>query len=78
MKELLKYIVENIVNEPKDVSINERKLELGEIVLELKVNPTDMGVVIGKGGKVIKSIRNLMRTKAILEHKKVNLVLREE
>lgn len=75
MKPLLKFIVENIVNNPKDIDIAENQGESGELVLELKVNTEDMGLVIGKGGKVIKSIRSLVRTKAILEGKKVNLIL---
>lgn len=75
MKELLAYIVENIVKIPEDVVVTETNGQFGDIVLELKVNPEDMGLVIGKGGKVIKSIRNLIRTKAIIDKKKVNLVL---
>ena len=75
MKELLAYIVESIVNHQKDVKVSETTGSFGDIVLELKVNPEDMGLVIGKGGKVIKSIRSLIRTKAIIDKKKVNLVL---
>lgn len=78
MKELVKFIVENIVQNPKEVSVNETQGPEGETVIELKVNPTDMGLVIGKGGKVIKSIRNLIRTKAILDNQRVNLVLFDE
>ena len=75
MKELLTYIVENIVKNSEDVVVTEKSGQFGDIVLELKVNPEDMGLVIGKGGKVIKAIRNLIRTKAIIDKKKVNLVL---
>lgn len=75
MKELLAYLVESIVKNPEDVKVTETSGQFGDIVLELKVNPEDMGLVIGKGGKVIKSIRSLIRTKAIIDKKKVNLVL---
>lgn len=78
MKELLSFIVENIVKNPSEVSISESNNPSGEILLELKVAQDDMGLVIGKGGKVIKSIRNLIRTKALLENKRVNLLLVEE
>lgn len=78
MKELLEYIVKNLIKNPDDVFVTESTAPGGEILLELKVNPEDMGLVIGKGGKVIKSIRNLVRTKAILENKRFNLVLVEE
>ena len=78
MKELLAYLVENLVENPKDVSVTQTTPYENEILLELKVNPEDMGLVIGKGGKVIKSIRNIIRTKAIIDHKKVNLVLLDQ
>lgn len=78
MKDLLLFIVKNIVTKPEEVSVNEATLQGGELSLELKVSPEDMGLVIGKGGKVIKSVRNLIRTKAILENKRVNLVLAED
>jgi predicted RNA-binding protein YlqC (UPF0109 family) len=78
MKELLNFLVTNLVKNPKDVEINENRASTGEITLELKVNQNDMGMVIGKGGKIIKSLRNVLKTKAIIEGKKVNLVLVEE
>ncbi len=78
MKDLLTVIVKNIVKHPDEISIADSVGQEGEIVLELRVSPEDMGLVIGKGGKVIKSIRNLLRTKAILENKRVNLLLDED
>lgn len=78
MKELLAFIVENLVENPKDVKVSQSSGYNEEVILELKVNPEDMGLVIGKGGKVIKSIRNIIRTKAILDQKKVNLVLLDQ
>ena len=78
MKDLLTFLVKNIVKHPDKVSITESAGQEGEINLELRVSPEDMGLVIGKGGKVIKSIRNLLRTKAILENKRVNLLLDED
>ncbi len=78
MKDLLEFLVINLVKNAHDVAVEEKAGSGGEIVLELSVNPEDMGLVIGKGGKVIKAIRNIIRTKAILENKRVNLVLVEE
>lgn len=78
MKDLLLYILKHLVENPDDVFVTETTNPSGEILLEVKVNPEDMGLIIGKGGKVIKSIRNLVRTKAIVENKRFNLVLLEE
>lgn len=78
MKDLLDFIVKNIVSNIDDVLITEKPGQFGETILEVKVNPEDMGLIIGKGGKIIKSIRNLIRTKAIIDRKKVNVMLVEQ
>ena len=49
MKELLTYIARNLVEKPDEVSVNEIDCD-GEIVLELRVAPEDMGKVIGRQG----------------------------
>ena len=77
MKEFLTFLVKNIVNHPDDVAVEEKIDSSGYISLELKVNPEDIGLVIGKAGKVIKSLRNLVKVKAIVERKKVNVTLIE-
>jgi hypothetical protein len=77
MKEFLTFLVKNLVDHPDDVFVEEKTDSTGYISLELKVNPTDIGFVIGKGGKVIKSLRNIVKVKAIVEHKRVNIVLIE-
>ncbi len=78
MKDFLLLLVKNIVTNPKDVAVSEKTDTTGSILLELKVNPDDIGLVIGKGGKVIKSLRNLVKVKAIFEKKRVSIVLLEE
>ena len=66
MKQLIEYIVSNIVNHPESVVITEEKTEDGEATKYLiKVDPEDVGRVIGKQGKVIKSIRQIVRIAAI-------------
>jgi len=78
MKEFLLFLVKNLVNNPDDVSVEEKIDSNGFINLELKVNPEDLGLIIGKEGKVIKSLRNLLKVKAIIEKKRINLVLVED
>ena len=77
MKQLLEYIVPNIVNHPEDVVINETE-ENGLISLSIKVNPEDMGRVIGKSGKVIKAIRQIGRIVAIKKGVRVNIDVVDE
>lgn len=64
MKQLLDYIIPNIVNHPEDVVITQNSTPEGTTLL-IDVNSEDMGRVIGKEGKVIKAIRQIARVMAI-------------
>lgn len=77
MKQLLEYIIPNIVNHPEDVVITENETE-GVTNLSIKVNPEDMGRVIGKSGKVIKAIRQIGRIVAIKKGIRVNIDVIDE
>ena len=63
MKELLTYIARNLVDNPDQVSVTQHDGD-GEIVLELRVAPEDMGKVIGRQGRIAKEIRTLVRSVA--------------
>ncbi len=76
MKDFLLWLVKGIVDNPDKVSAEEFAEE-GQVNLQLAVAPEDMGKVIGKGGKIIKSIRHLLRVKGVKEGKRVNLSLLE-
>ena len=76
MKTALSYILSSIVSEPEKIDIKEEEID-GIINFTLKVANDDMGKVIGKGGKVIRAIRNVMKIKAIKENKKINITLAE-
>jgi len=77
MKELLHYIIEHIVSHPEEIRIEEEEQEGGFVQLRLQVHPEDMGIVIGRGGNIIRALRNILRIKAIKEDKRVNLELVE-
>ena len=72
MKELLTYIARNLVEQPDQGSVNEIDCD-GEIVLELRVAPEDMGKVIGRQGRIAKEIRTLMRSVAQRKGTKVSV-----
>jgi predicted RNA-binding protein YlqC (UPF0109 family) len=74
MKELLTYIVQNLVEKPDEVSVTEREAN-GETVFEVRVADGDMGKVIGRQGRVIKSIRTLARAAASKSGKLVDVEL---
>jgi predicted RNA-binding protein YlqC (UPF0109 family) len=60
-RELLEYIGPWLVDNPDELEINEVEGERGATVLEVSVNPEDMGKLIGKRGRIIRSIRTLAR-----------------
>ncbi len=72
MKELLTYIVANLVAEPEAVSVEE-KVSGDEIIYELRVAADDMGRVIGRHGRIAKEIRTLMKSAGNRENKKVSV-----
>jgi predicted RNA-binding protein YlqC (UPF0109 family) len=74
LKDLLKFIVEHLVDNPQDVEVKEVENERST-VLELKVNEADMGKVIGKKGRIIKSLRIVVRAAAIHEGKSISIEL---
>ena len=70
MKQLLIDIVKPIVDNHDEVVVVERTS--GDMtVLELTVAKSDIGKVIGRGGKIAKSIRNVVRAAAAKENKRV-------
>ena len=75
MKELLEYILKNIVNNPDEVSIEEKQDESDESFVTFLINAAteDKGIIIGKKGHTISSIRDVLSIKAIQENKKVRL-----
>lgn len=70
MKELLIIIAKALVDEPDAVSVTETE-EDSNVVLGLRVAEGDMGKVIGKQGRIAKSIRTVMKAAASHENKKV-------
>lgn len=76
MKDLLEYIVTNLATKPDAVEITEQSQD-GVVDLTLKVDPSDMGLIIGKSGQTIRAIRKLLTVRAIAENVRVNLTLTE-
>ena len=79
MKQLIEYIVSNIVNHPESVVITETPIDdKGTVKYLIEVSPEDIGRVIGKQGKVIKSIRQIVRIAAIQKGTRAIVDLKEE
>ncbi len=78
MKDALEYIVSSIVDNTTAVSISEDIDENGIINYTITVANEDVGKLIGKDGKVIRAIRNVMKIPAIKQNKRVRVSIGEE
>lgn len=72
MKEMLEVIIKNLVEKSEDVQITETQ-KGNTIVFEVKVDSEDMGKVIGRQGRIAKSIRTVAKAIATKENKKVTI-----
>jgi len=76
MKNILEFIVKQIVDNPDSVAIEETD-DNGFVTLTITVAKEDMGKIIGKEGKIIRAIRNVMKIPAIKQQKKIQISLAE-
>ena len=70
MAELVRYVARSLVEKPDAVDVREVE-NADSIVVELRVDPDDMGKVIGKQGRIAKAIRSVVKAAASKEDKKV-------
>ena len=72
MKELVEYVARGLVEHPERVSVVEIP-EGGGLIYELEVAPDDMGKVIGRQGRMINSLRTLVKAAAVRRGVRVNV-----
>lgn len=72
MKELVTFLAQAIVSHPEAIEVRETESEDG-LVVELRVAPEDMGIVIGRRGRTANALRTLVSTAASRQNKRVNL-----
>ena len=58
---MLEYALPWLVDHPDEADVSEVEGEAGELILELSVHPDDMGKIIGRQGRIIRSLRLLAR-----------------
>ncbi len=72
VKDLVEYIVKGLADKPDAVNLSEIEGE-SSIMLELRVDPEDMGRMIGREGRTINAMRSLARVLGAKMGKKVTL-----
>jgi predicted RNA-binding protein YlqC (UPF0109 family) len=74
--EFLEYVVKALVDTPDAVKVDRKVDEMG-VLLSLKIDPADMGKIIGRNGNTAKAIRNLLRVVGLKNQARVNLKIEE-
>ncbi len=77
MKEFITYIVRQIVSQPEAIEVEEVNEE-GVFVYTISAAIEDMGTLIGKEGRNIKSIRNMAKAKAIKDDIRISVNIKED
>ena len=77
MKEILEVIIRGLVDNQDEVSITETA-NAKSVCYEVKVAKNEMGKIIGRQGKMAKSIRSVMKAVSSKEHKKVTVEFLEK
>ena len=75
-REFVEYIIKAIVNSPNAVNVTRTVDELG-VLLSVKVDPADMGLLIGRSGSTAKAVRTLARIVGMRNNARVNLRIEE-
>lgn len=74
--DFIEYVVKQLVEKPEAVQINRTVDEMG-VLIQLTVDPSDMGRVIGKEGRTAKALRTLLRVLGAKNNSRVNLKIIE-
>lgn len=72
MRELAEYLARSLVDRPDAVEVRQIDNE-DSIVLEIRVDPADVGKVIGKQGRIVRAIRTVVRAAATRIGKRVEI-----
>lgn len=76
MNDALTYIISSIVDDTDKIRIEEQETN-GIVEFQIFVAKEDIGKVIGKEGKVIRAIRNIMKIPAMKQNKKIQISVNE-
>jgi predicted RNA-binding protein YlqC (UPF0109 family) len=73
MEELLEYLARQLVDSPDEVRVERIERDTGEVLLELHVAEADRGKVIGKGGRIARALRTVVKASAVRSGRRVHV-----
>ena len=77
MKDTLIFLLQKIVDHPDDITVDEQGDE-SRVLLTIHANQEDMGKIIGKSGRIIKAIRDLIKLMATKQNLYVDVTIAED
>ena len=77
MLELIKFVVETFADN-KDAIAYDMQEDGRNVTVTITLDPSDMGKVIGRQGKIAKALRTLVKAGSLKENKKYNIEIREK
>jgi predicted RNA-binding protein YlqC (UPF0109 family) len=72
LEDLLLFLARSLVDEPEKVEVEGRETD-SRVDLTLRVAPDDVGKVIGRGGRIVKAIRTVLKAASVKANKRVNV-----
>ena len=72
LENLLLFLARSLVDEPEKVEVSGQETE-SRVDFTLRVAQRDMGKVIGRGGRIVKAIRMVMKAASVKANKRVNV-----
>ena len=76
MEEVLAFVARSLVEHPEKVEVS-RTGEADDVTLHLRVDPSDLGRVIGRQGRVAKAIRTVVKASAVRTGERVRVEIAE-
>ncbi|MDO8270243.1 MAG: KH domain-containing protein [Candidatus Levybacteria bacterium] len=76
MQELLEYILKEMYGNP-EITVTSSEEEEGNLILTIHAPQSEIGRIIGKGGKIINAIKQIIKIQAIKENKRVEINVEE-
>lgn len=75
-QDILEYILKSLINHPENLEVHRTLDEMG-VLLRVNAHAQDMGLIVGRKGETIKSLRSIMRAIGLKHHARVNVKIEE-
>lgn len=78
MKKFLEFIISQIIDEPENIEVEEIRNQESDVILNIISPKEKIGHLVGKEGRIIQAIRNLIKVLAVKENARVSVNIIEK